>query len=379
MYINNYINIHINIMFNNFNNLLKKILSYFILIVSIYSIYILCVHLNKKINNIEYIKNNIKSYVFIDDNLKKTLYKDELIELEDSIAVLRNVFIYQWIEYKDKDTNKYVYNKAWVKGFVNSNNYFDKTKINNCHLNNEYKNINFIANNIKTNNSIVIDKKYYIDKIKYHPLEFKKNKIYYGLELNTQNDIKEDEDYLDPDLYVSSLDKKVALVDREKFKVVGNNNNKILFNGNNFNNPSICDIKIEYKIFNPQKISFFGNIDDNNNKSDNHYYLISFNDNINLNILIKKEQLYFFGKLLLFTNLIIFLVSTILNILIYLKDFTLKYIPFLNEYLIFSNKPILNTFIISTILFLIVLNHYIFIIIPLLILFILRQIDYCSI
>lgn len=358
----------------------NKILSLIILIPLLVFIIYSIVFIKIKINKIKTITKNKDNYITKTDKIKnKNIYKDELMQMDNITALKRAVKIYQWVEEKHfiKKENKYKYSYSlkWVNKPINSNDFKDKTKNNNCKNNNIYSNKEFIIEKIQTKNGYTLEKKYFIDKIKYKTLSFNNDSIFYGLSIkNKEYNKQTNNSYTDLDSYVSSTDNKVAIFEKDKFIAINN----ILFLGKNFYKPQVCDIKINYKIFKPTDISFFSYVVDNEITPYKNFNIINFSSkNINNLVLLKKFEMFL--KLILIINLLIFFTNSVIKELHKSSWFTLKYIPFFNEYFAYTKNNKLNLFCIMSIFVFIIVGYYILIILPLFILFIARQFDYYSI
>lgn len=310
--------------------------------------------------------------IIINDNK----YSDGIVTINGAIAVKRDVYTYQWREIQ-KMSNKigtYKYDKIWSKNIIDSTKFSDKTKNNNVGRN-LYKSSYFILDNIKTRN-YKIDKKYYEKYIELEPFNFKTDAVFYGQKIKNKDYFVNSKEsyYTDLDIYISDNDKKVAQYDRDVFRVVGNG---VLFSGKNYNNPEIGDIVIVYKVFKANKIYFFGEINGTDLTAYKNYFVIDFKDNIHNDVhLFKMKFLFIF---IISVNVLMLLIKLILGKLKQLKSFTLRRIPFFNEYFSYSNKDYFNIFCLFSITMLILTSLYIFIIIPAILLFIARQIDYYSI
>ena len=328
------------------------------------------------------IKNiqNINEYILIKDTITNTAtYKDELIELHNIVSVNKNVEIYQWIENEiiTKKTGKrqITYKKQWIKNPVDSTSFNDATKNNNCTNKNIYKSKQFTINKITTDNNYIIEQQDFYNKIQHSPLHLKKDSVYYGLPIKKQIQIQKEESYTDLDSYVSSIDNKTAHIEKDKFIVI---NEGVLFNGSNYLNPQICDTKITYKIFKPNTVTFFGNANNDILKTNSKFSMLDFS-NKNINIIITIKKIIFLIMLIVVVNIIALCIKFLLQTFKKIQKFTLTYIPFFNEYFIYSNKIYLDTiYITSTVLF-IIAGYYILAPIPIIPLIIARQFDYYSI
>ena len=325
--------------------MIKKVLQIILLVFTIIVTIYFTIFLKKQIHSAK----EIFTHKITTENIKNSItYQDEFIKLNNVVALEKDVKIYQLVKERN---NKYT--KQWV----------DIDKINNCNTN-TYFSKNIIIDKIITQNNIIIEQKYFIDKIQYTPLIFNA-KFLYGLptKINNHNNINKNTTYTDLDSYVSSIDNKIVHIEKDKFSVVNDN---ILYSGIDYSNPQICDIKITYKYFSPTNITFL-----NSN-------IMDFNRE-NIVKLINFKKITFLVILLVMVNIIIFCVKIVLIILKKVPDFTLQYIPFFNEYFVYSQNIYFNTFCISSILLCVVGGSWIFGIVPLVFLVIAREVDYCSI
>lgn len=364
----------------------KKIFQFLLFLFLIIFSIIITVKMSKETRKINNLLKNPDQISFIKDKIKnKVNFKDDLIDIEinNVLALRKTVRIYQWVENK-KLMNKtgtyiYTYQKDWVNNFIDSKIFHDKTK------NNYQKNARVYKSEIIFPDSIItkkdnyeLDQVYFEDKIKLKKLEFKNTDVVFrGAPIKKSYNIKyeEEESYKDLDSYVAAEERKIAKNDTDRFQVI---DRTTLFNGNDYSNPEIGDVKITYEIFSPDYISFFGKIEDNRLIPYGDFIEVNFNDSDKAK-LIKKYKIIFVIKLAIFSTvaylILYFLIGFIQN---NIKNVILNLIPYFNEYLVFGNK---NTIVLLFFFFLfpLAIRLYFFSIIPLIVLYFLRQIDYYSI
>ena len=350
-------------------------MKYFLIIVYCVCFIFIFIKLNTLINDIIKVKNNDNYGIISGNILNKTTYKDEILTINDVIAVSKEVYTYQWLEVQEvlNKITKYSYKKEWSKKIIDSKYFKDKTKSNDVNKN-IYTSNYFVLDNIKTKNHI-INKNYYINEIKLKQLDIKAGKVFYGVNKKNKKYYGENKSsYTDLDSYVSSNDNYVAKYDKDKFVAIKDG---ILFNGRNIKEPEIGDVLVIYKVFKANDIYFFGELDDGELKSYKNYFITSFSNDINSKLDVFKIKIILmlsFGIIIM-----LFLIKNILKKLKQTRLFTLKYIPFFNEYFVYSK----NINFISIILFLFsvltLFNLYIFAIIVLIPLIIARELDYFSI
>ncbi|MDR1499312.1 MAG: TMEM43 family protein [Rickettsiales bacterium] len=327
-------------------------------------------------NMMKFISDDVE---FVHDKIKnKVDYSDEDVDLtiNDVFSLKKEVHTYQWVEER-KSLNKsenfsYVYKKQWTEHPVNSDEFYDKTKVN-FHPNN-YKNKVIIPDKLVTaKHNYVLDHKHFLSKIQYKYHKFRANEVVLGTFLNKKynfnyknNDTK---NFVDLDAYVSSIEKEVAEKEREKLKVVDEH---ILYNGENMDDPKIGDVKIVYKIFTPPSVSILENT---KNKS----IIVDFTGK-SKNDLLFNYRVGLFFLLALYFNALFFVIN---KILLFLRgdfrDFSLRFIPYFNEYFVYSCNHKTNVTLVSLAFFLIVIKIYWLVPIPLLLLIIFRKFDYYSI
>lgn len=347
-------------------------MKYFLLFFYIFCFVLIFLKLSILIDDINVLKQKNEIYGSIKGNiLNKGTYKDEILTIKDTISVSREVYRYQWTEIQETSSKitTYNYKKIWSKKPIDSSNFRDKTKNNNVDKN-IYEEKFFVLSNIETKNH-TIDKNYYIKKIKLTPIKFKR-KEFSGKIVEDSFDIKK-ESFTDLDSYLSYEDGRLAKYKKDKFVVIDDG---ILFNGENIKEPEIGDTIIVYKEFKADYIYFFGELNKELGSYKN-YFAITFEDNLDKNIKQLKNKIIFSAiagvvLVFLFTDLIVCKLSQ-------LKLFTLKYIPFFNEYFIYSKKRYFNIFCLFFFFISIIFNLYYLSIIPALLLFIARQVDYFSI
>ena len=366
--------------------MVKKFLIFFFSIFLVIFSIIIAIKMSKEVYTINDLLKNPDQVSFLRDKIKnKVNFKDEFIDIEikNVLALRKNVKIYQWIETKKvmKKTGAYVYlyNKDWSDKFIDSNKFHDKTKNNYKKNALVYKSeIMFSENIITKKDGYELDSIYFEDKIKLQKLEFKNmDVVFRGAPMKKSYNIKyeEQETYKDLDSYIAAKEKKIAEKDVDKFKII---DKTILFNGNDYKNPEIGDVKITYEIFSPDYITFFGKIENKMLVPYGNFIEVNFTDT-------DKKTLIQKYKIKLVIELLIFSVVTYIALFISIKllrlnnkELILDLVPYFNEYIIFGNIDII---VISLffILFFIAVRLYILLIIPLILLYYFRQIDYYSI
>ncbi|MDR3079174.1 MAG: TMEM43 family protein [Rickettsiales bacterium] len=213
-------------------------------------------------------------FVFIhEDIVNRVNFVDKNIvgvTIGNAFGVKKNVQLYQWVEERrlPKGGSSYVYGyrKQWTGGFLNSDNFQDRTRSN--HLDDDdnlklYESETLLVGNIITKSGFEIDKKYFSDQVRYRRVFFRNPDALYQSRVIRRKNIprpKIKDDYVDLDSYAadSGLNKKTTVSRRpDVFRVVGGT---ILYNGRDFSQPEIGDVKIDYEVFSPRKVSFLGTI-----------------------------------------------------------------------------------------------------------------------
>lgn len=347
-------------------------MKYFLLFFYVFCFIFIFLKLSTLIDDIGVLKQKNDIYGSIKGSiLNKETYKDEILTVKDVVSVSREVYRYQWTEIQETSSKiaTYNYKKIWSRKPIDSSNFRDKTKNNNVDRS-IYEETFFILNNIETKNH-TINKNYYIKKIKLTPIKFKK-KEFSGKIIEDSFDINK-ESFTDLDSYLSYEDGRFAKYKRDKFIVIDDG---ILFNGKNIKEPEIGDTIIVYKAFKPNYIYFFGELN-KELSSYKGYFAITFEDNLDKNIKQLKNKIIF--SVVIGITLIFLFIDLIVCKLSQLKLFTLKYVPFFNEYFIYSKKKYFNIFCLFFFFILIIFNLYYLSAIPAILLFIARQVDYFSI
>ena len=291
-------------------------------------------------------KLDLNDYNYVNEEIiNKTNYKDELLILKNIAAVKRNIYIYKDMSGK----------RDW---------YLDKTS------ESGYNNAYFVLDNIKTSN-YSLNKKYFENKIKFKQVKFKSNSIFYGNEIKNYKYFNDENNYTDLDSYVSSTNKRIAKIKRDKFIVIDDYK---LYKGSNYYSPKIGDVLITYYTFSPENLYFFGNF--KNLKQNNYKVIFDVSNNFFITIFLKSKVIII---IFLFINIMLFFIVLLLKKLYQLKNFTLNFIPFFNEYFAYSDKFYFNSVILLIIIGFVCLDKYYFAIITLIPLLIKREIDYYSI
>ena len=184
----------------------------------------------------------------------------------------------------------------------------------------------------------------------------------------------DDSGHIDLDYYVSSMNKSTVVKSRDKFIAYNN----ILTNSKDIEKPEICDNIIKYRVFNPKNVLALGAVKDKKIVPYDDFILVEFDKSINNKFLIIRK-LRFLSVIIVIISLIIFVTSFILYKLRIHKTFTLKRVPFFNEYLVYSRWSNFNTMCVVSIVLLISVHYTYFIAVPIALLIIAKNIDYYSI
>lgn len=342
--------------------------------------------MSRESKKITYLLKNPNEFFFIKDRIKNKInFKDNLInvKINDILALKKNVRVYQWVEDK-KLMNKtgayvYIYKKEWSNSFIDSKKFHDKTKDNHQKNAKIYKSEMILPDSIITKkDNYELDQIFFKKKVNFKKFIFKDPKVvFYGVPIEKTYDIRyeEEETYKDLDSYVASEERKIAKNDTDKFRVI---NGFILFNGDNYKEPEIGDVEITYEVFSPEYVSFFGKVENNKLLPNKDFMEVNFNG-LDKTKLIKKYKIVFlvkFAIFMLFNYLILCCTVDLMQNKI--TDLILKIIPYFNEYFVFGKK---NAIIILLFFFYIffAIRLYLLVVIPITILYFLRQIDYYSI
>ena len=344
------------------------------------------VKMSKESKKITYLLKNPNKFFFLKDKIKNKInFKDNLIDvrINDILALKKNVRVYQWIEDKKlmSKTGAYVYTyrKEWSNNFIDSKEFHDKTK------NNYQKNAKIYKSEILFPDSIItkknnyeLDQTYFKKKVEFKKFEFRDPKVvFYGVPLEKTYDIRyeEEETYKDLDSYVASEERKIAKNDTDKFRIIGKST---LFNGDNYREPEIGDVEITYEIFSPEYLSFFGKVGNNKLLPNEGFMEVDFNG-LDKPKLIKKYKTIFLVKLAIFVLFTYLMLSCVVDLMQKkITDLVLKIIPYFNEYFVFADKNSIIILLFFMYMFF-AIRLYLLIIIPMIILYFLRQIDYYSI
>jgi hypothetical protein len=323
-------------------------------------------------------------FVFLHEGIvNRTNFVDSNIHgvvINKIFALRKNVKVYQWVEERrlSKGGTSYVYRyrRQWSDKLVNSDIFQDRSKSNhvddlvNLKL---YKNENLFVKNIITESGFEIDKKYFTDQIEYRKVLFGNPKaIYRGKVIRRKNRPKSEikSNYVDLDSYVSDSGvngRTMADGYQDDFRVI---DGYILYNGKDFLNPEIGDVKIEYEVFSPNKISFFGAIRNNR--------LIPYRNLLEIDSYITERD-KFLSKCrvnIIIRLIVIFLLLMIMVDLMFkiiqenLRIYFLHIIPFFGNYFLFGRRKYISPAIVL-VLFCIALDFHILSLGSMLLLFIL--------
>lgn len=317
-----------------------------------------------------------KELFFVNGTIKNKInYKDDelKISIENILGIKKDVYIYQLVESKKylKKTNKYtnLYEKQWVKQQINSNNFTNK---------NIYTSKEIIPKELIFGNDYILENKFFYKKLKFENYYFNRKYIK-GKYLNKSFEEKfvESNTYSDLDSYVSSNNGTFAKNEREKFKII---DGYILFNGVNFEEPEIGDTKIIYSVFSADFVSFLGSKDNKKLKPYKNFFAVDFEKNGKEEIVF-MEKMKFIFYFFIFINTGVFIINKILLILkskTY-KHITLRYIPYFNEYFIYSKNHKLNILLLFSFLVTVIFNLYWLALFIIFTIIYLRNIDYYSI
>lgn len=367
-------------------DMIKKIFLFLVFIFSLYLSIFMTVKMSRETEQIKDLLENPDQISFIKDKIKnKVNFRDDLIDIEiNNVLALRKIVkIFQWVENK-KLMNKtgsyiYTYKKEWVSNFIDSKTFHDKNKDNYKKNARVYKNeIIFPSSIITKKDGYELDQVYFEDKVKLRKLEFKDTDVVFrGAPIKKVYNIKyeEEETYKDLDSYVAAEERKIAKNDTDRFKVI---DKSILFNGDDYKNPEIGDVKIAYEIFSPDYISFFGKIENNRLIPYGDFIEVNFTDSDRRTLVIKYKAKFIIELLLFSVSIYIILFFMIEILQKEIKEFVLNLVPYFNEYLVFGNKGIIVT-LFFLLLFFFAVRLYVFSTIPIIFFYCFRQIDYYSI
>jgi hypothetical protein len=210
---------------------------------------------------------NVSKSAFIYDRINNKInFKDQPIKVEINgiFALRKNVQMYQWFEIKGRVDRRskyiYSYSKKWSSSFIDSRKFQDKTKNNYVGNIKAYTSKVIPVGDIVTKQGYTIAKKYFRGKISYKKYEFKNPKIVYmGFKIKKNNvpKYRQDKNYYDLDSYVAAINKKKVKKACDEFRVINGNT---LYSGENFSNPKVGDIRIDYDVAIPNKVFLVGKI-----------------------------------------------------------------------------------------------------------------------
>ena len=329
--------------------MLERIRNYFLLFFYVLLLFFVISFLDFLVDD-THLLNRIAEYDYINEKIiNKKEYKDEFLTIKDVVAVKKTVFIYQQKESKG----------AWVEKTTEDNNGY----------NSQY----FVVDNIETKNH-VLDKKFFEKRINFIDYKLKDGTVFYGKEVENHDYFKEENSYTDLDTYISDKDQKIVESKKDRFTVVLGK----LYKGKHYTEPEIGDILITYKVFKPNYLYFFGYTGDINLKAFQDYYLVKFDYDYDTTTALGIK---FLGivVIIVVANIMLFLVRLILMKLTKSRGFTLRFVPFFNEYLVYSKNLYFNSTCFTVLLLFFVCEFYIFMLIPMILLFVARQKDYYSI
>jgi hypothetical protein len=297
------------------------------------------------------IRNNLNKLIFIEDEIdNRGELRDNILRAvaaADVFALRRKVQLYQWVEDKrlmsGRTAYNYSYQKQWVDKPVNSDKFRDRTKSNHVEqLNNlrAYRSETIFVGNIKTKRGFELDRKYFSNNLSYTGLVFKNPDISYVssiIRAETEQKSDQNETYTDLDSYVGSTGpKKIISEDRlDKFNIIEGH---ILYNGIDFSNPNIGDIKIEYEVSSPRKISFLGSVV--NKKLIPYRGLVEIDSGVKtVDKFIWRRQLAAIQRII-FISLLLFIVVDLLFKIIQenLRMYFLHVIPFFDKYFLYGGR-----------------------------------------
>lgn len=354
-------------------NILYKIyfwISFILLIFCVYKINTVGANyfkLRKIRHNIDFQQSRINynsKNIYIDDEISNVSFKNVL-------AVKRNVYVLQWKEIENK--GKTEYKKVWTKSLINSDNFKNK----------KYKNPKdkikyteeLFTSDATTEFGVVFDsdfiKKYAtftktkVNKIADEFCGAEKTNKYKKEKIHNKNDL---DDYL----YIGA---KPVKIDREKFLLLEDGS---IVNIADSLNPKVGDIKIEYESFAPKYVFFIKDLTNN-----------SFIDFENVRSTVFSNFAITHQKMA-FETVVITVLSICFATILFLScmsiiclkkgynKFILKFLPYFNEYITYSNSKILSLLLF---VFLVGISTHIYIISTLILLVILylRNRDFYSI
>ncbi|MDC0857522.1 TMEM43 family protein [Rickettsiales bacterium] len=220
-------------------------------------------------------RNNNNKIIYVSGYANtNNILQDKLFNISvNALKLKREVEMFQWIETKstkkkeniggsvDKITT-YNYEMQWHDRLVNSQNFKKKDE----HKNPE--SMAFIKRTFSSNPIFIDDYKLgrvFIDQIvKFTPIDLHDDSFYSKDYLNNKNEINEqdvfdDQSDVNPSLAVAENKandnvKQQNINLNSKFTIEDN----YFYNGSNFDNPDIGDIRIKYSVIEPQNLSVIG-------------------------------------------------------------------------------------------------------------------------
>ncbi|MDR2777638.1 MAG: TMEM43 family protein [Rickettsiales bacterium] len=304
-----------------------------------------------EIQRFQRIAKNSGEFVFLREEIgNKTNFRDRILPdvvVNGIFAMRRNVWVYQWVEERKllegKVSYVYIYKKCWSDKPIDSSGFHDKNKRNPIEDMNgpkSYRGETIFNGNIITKNGFELDKKYFVKDLGYKKFLFKDPKVVYVSSVSGKKGRpkpKLENTYVDLDSYTgdTDLEKKTFQSSPDRFKVV---DRYILYNGKNFSNPEIGDIKIEYEFFSPKTISFFGTIRDR--ELIPHNGLVRIDSDIKtIDELVASCRVEMIKKITLILLLLLLVIDLIFKIIQEdLRIYFLNVIPFFGEYFLFGGR-----------------------------------------
>ena len=302
--------------------------------------------------------------VYIDDEISNISFKDVL-------AIKRNVYILQWQEVENRGQTEY--KKIWSKSLINSDNFKNKQYVNSkdkIKYTEELFSSDATTEFGVTFNGDFIKKYATFTKIKVNKIadEFcgaekinkhKKEKIH------NKNDL---DDYL----YIGA---KPVKIDREKFLLLEDGS---IVNSKDSLNPEIGDVKIEYESFAPKYVFFIKDLTNNSFIEFKNVKSVIFSNFAIVHQKIALETVVITVLSICFVILLFLSCMSVVYLKKGYKDFILHFLPYFNEYIIYSNSKLLS---ILLFLFLVGISTHIYIISVLILLIVLylRNKDFYSI
>jgi hypothetical protein len=259
--------------------------------------------------------------------LGKNSYADPDLEglaIPNVLSVKRIACSLQWKETMVGDTAAYT--KVWSQTPINSDKFSDKTKINPRSVE-KYKNLEVIYD-VKLPKHITLERDFVIKKIRYKKPNLDKihvKKSFDGKEkIVTKQNSKNFG--MDLDVYADGGKK----IEKDTFKLIDGNT---LVNSVIPLNPQIGDVRIEYWVFSPNFVIALANINKEKMQVKDFIFTKNTYDFTQSKFVKAVIITAFIGYGVVIFFIWLFSVN---NIKKYAKKFVLNFVPFINEYLIFS-------------------------------------------